>query len=84
MKPILAMIITVIMGVALIGAIGYSLSSSNYIYRVKVLENNTITWAKSSVDVYDTGDTVWVNLEDHFIDDTSNVTMKCVILENKK
>jgi len=51
-------------------------------HRAKVLENNTITFVRIPdylSKVYSYGDTVWVDMAKHIIDDTSDVTMQCVI-----
>lgn len=61
----------------------YNIINSINIFRVKVVESGTISWAKTRNNIYMAGDTVWVNLSDHFIGDTSNTAIKCVILEEK-
>jgi hypothetical protein len=51
-------------------------------HRAKVLENNTITFVRIPdylSKVYGYGDTVWVDMAKHVIDDTSDITMQCVI-----
>ena len=50
--------------------------------RAKVLESNTITYVRLPVDkfdIYRDKDTVWVNLQNHTIDDTCTTAMQCVI-----
>lgn len=52
------------------------------IRRAVVLENNTLTYVsiRPSLDtVYKAGDTVWVNLDTHRIDDTDSTTMMAVL-----
>lgn len=51
-------------------------------YRIKVLENNTISHLRIPTNlntVYTYGDTVWVDMARHMLDDTCDVTMQCVI-----
>lgn len=50
--------------------------------RVRVLDSGTISYfypSPSSCDVYQIGDTIWVNMSTHRIDDTSSVAQRCVI-----
>lgn len=50
--------------------------------RAKCLENNTITYAKypeALMSMYREGDTVWVNMVTHCIDDTDTTAMMCVL-----
>lgn len=52
--------------------------------KVRVLENNTISFVLVPIEmntVYDKGDTVWINLETHLIDDLSVYTMLAVIID---
>jgi uncharacterized transporter YbjL len=54
-----------------------------YLNRVKILENNTISYVnlntnqKNTINFYDT---VWVNLDKHTVDDIDTVAMKGVII----
>lgn len=50
--------------------------------RAEVLENNTVTYCilnDSEIEIYHPNDTVWLNLNTHTIDDTSDNTMMCVL-----
>ena len=53
--------------------------------RVKVLENNTISYVmEKNPMVYQVGDTVWVDIPNHSINDIDTNTMKCVLLPVSK
>lgn len=59
-----------------------SCSERQQYFRATVLENNTITQVAVSrlqADLYTTYDTVWVNLDTHTIDDSSDSAMQCVL-----
>lgn len=50
--------------------------------RIQILENNTISYVQvpaNLLGVYKIGDTVWVDLGNHIINDTANYTMKGVL-----
>jgi hypothetical protein len=54
----------------------------NEMVRVRVLENNTITYVHIPQNVQEVllpSDTIWVNLEKHTLDDTDTSAMKAVI-----
>ena len=82
-------LITVVLAVAAIIMVSMTSCSSTEpqspmfnTFRVKVLENNTISFVrvpKYLSAVYTYGDTVWVNFDRHLIDDTCNTTMQCVL-----
>ena len=58
-----------------------------YARRVHVLENGTISYVNFTPDnqqVFTYGDSVWVNLATHQIDDTCSSAMMCVIGANLK
>jgi len=83
-------LITVVLAVAAIIMVSMTSCTSNAsgnapIYntvRIKVLENNTINHLRipnNLMTVYTYGDTVWVDLERHVLDDTCDSAMQCVI-----
>lgn len=50
--------------------------------RAKCLESGTITYAKypdALIGMYQEGDTVWVNMRTHFIDDKDTTAQLCVL-----
>lgn len=52
--------------------------------RVRVVENNTITYvvlSRTQAEYLKLGDTIWLNVADHYVDDLSSNTMKAVILK---
>ena len=54
-----------------------------YHWRAQVLENSTITLVKMTLDermVYEEGDSVWVDLATHRINDTLDNTMLCRLI----
>jgi len=53
-------------------------------WRAKVLENGTISYVISDNPVLQLYDTVWVNLDTRTIDDTSNNTMKSVLIKSSE
>jgi hypothetical protein len=51
-------------------------------FRAKCLESGTVTYAKFPdvlIGMYQEGDTVWVNMRSHFIDDRDTTAQKCVL-----
>lgn len=55
---------------------------SDSVVRAKVVENNTIAYVRINRNIirsYEPGDTVWVNLATHRIDDVSDISMKAVL-----
>lgn len=59
-----------------------SLTDKPVFARATVLENGTITWVTLKVSEQSTlvtGDSVWVDLRHHQINDTLENTMKCVL-----
>jgi len=52
--------------------------------RVRVLENNTITYCDVKNYTYKAGDTLWIDLAKHIVDDTAQYTMKAVVEEKPR
>ena len=53
-------------------------------FKAYCLESNTKTYAKfpsELAEIYNQGDTVWVNMNNHFIDDKDSMTQKCVLIK---
>lgn len=52
--------------------------------RAVCLESSTVTYARYPdrfIGVYKNGDTVWVNMTTHFIDDVDTNAQKCVLIQ---
>lgn len=49
------------------------------IYRVRMLERNTITFMWGHPGIYKEGDTIWLNTTTNRVDNASDSTMMCVI-----
>ncbi len=49
------------------------------VYRVRMLERNTIAIMYGHPDVYSVGDTIWLNTTTNRVDNVSDSTMMCVI-----
>jgi len=84
MKQILKLFILIL----IISILSSCTTNLGYKFKVKVLENNTISHLKvNSRDFHDysNGDTIWLNMETHVADDTCENAMKAVIIiDNKK
>ena len=59
--------------------IGTTVNNSYVKFRVKVIENNTITYMEGARNVYKNGDTVWLDLTSHEVCDTCSTAVKAVI-----
>lgn len=79
---ILGMIVTVLMS----SCNDQSLHKSSN-FRVRVIESGTISFVRITDElshVYKEGDTVWVNMKLHHIDDVDTLTQKCILTIWKK
>lgn len=54
------------------------------IYRVKVIENGTISFVRDPLRILQEADTIWLDMEKHIVNDNDSFAMKAVVLKNIK
>ena len=82
-KYILKKIIILLLSVALYSCSDESGKKEVLIFKAKCLESNTKTYARFPSDlssIYSEGDTVFVNMHTHFIDDRDTTAQLCILI----